>query len=727
MVLIVCFRGALNMSTSKPQLTEASVEAAMDECERLGLESFLATNGFGLPRDYWVYRPSNGKSYPAKATVGVAHGYSEGGKPLRAGEFYGGQGEQAANTILRGLGYEIVGNEMSAAIASDESDADKIRRHALEHYIKPARADGHKQVDILVRDVNEALGLSQAWPNICQALVGPKFQRLAGVTEPERIGANMSSATVFRFSLSSPKAHLPQSTTPNPTNLILYGPPGTGKTYATAAEAVRLCGEDVMNERAELMALYGKLVDAGRIAFVTFHQHFSYEDFVEGLRPVPIENEDGNASGFQLRPEPGLFQQIAARARVAPLTSGEKPFDVSDRAIFKMSLGDASDPSAAWVFEESLAKGYALFGFENIDWSDPRFAERSAILREAEAKLPEKTFTLLTGPIQSTDVFRNDLEIGDLIIVSKGLSKFRAIGIVEGAYEYAPRKDGRYSHRRKVRWIWSDAQGRKASDITLVAFARKTIYPLKQNDLDMGAISALIADGDSEVTSAAPLPHVLIIDEINRANISKVFGELITLIEPDKRLGMPNALTLSLPYSKKNFGVPANLHIIGTMNTADRSIALLDTALRRRFTFREIAPVLELLPEQVDGLPLRRTLERINDRIEYLIDREHRIGHAFFMGCASRDDVDQVMRDKVIPLLQEYFFEDWSRIHAVIGDGFIGRRDLSPPPGIEGDQRPSWFVRQPFAANAYERLISGPAAMSDPNEKMADDTGSGDA
>nr|WP_237438124.1 AAA family ATPase [Alteraurantiacibacter buctensis] len=262
-----------------------------------------------------------------------------------------------------------------------------------------------------------------------------------------------------------------------------------------------------------------------------------------------------------------------------------------------------------------------------------------------------------------------------------------------------------------------------ASDITPVQFARKTIYPLRKNDVDLGAISALIGQGGGDVTPTAPLPHVLIIDEINRANVSKVFGELITLIEPDKRLGMPNSLTLTLPYSKKTFGVPANLHIIGTMNTADRSIALLDTALRRRFTFREVAPESRLLPEQVDGVPLRRLLDRINDRIEYLIDRDHRIGHAFFMACGSRDEIDRVMSDNVIPLLQEYFFEDWSRIHAVVGDGFIGRRDLAPPPGIEADSRPSWFIRPRFAADAYDRLIAGSEAIPTPDDEYGDAAG----
>lgn len=217
-----------------------------------------------------------------------------------------------------------------------------------------------------------------------------------------------------------------------------------------------------------------------------------------------------------------------------------------------------------------------------------------------------------------------------------------------------------------------------------------------------------------DAATESPDAHVLIIDEINRANISKVFGELITLLEPDKRIGMANEIRLRLPHSpEKRFGVPANLHIIGTMNTADRSIALLDTALRRRFRFAEIAPDASLLPTEIDGIKLQRALEVMNERIEYLHDREHRIGHAFFMGCNTREDVDAVMRDKVLPLLQEYFFDDWSRIAAVVGAGFVFGRDLPVPPGIDAaEARFSWSVRRTFPDNAYDVLL-GRATATD--------------
>jgi 5-methylcytosine-specific restriction enzyme B len=168
--------------------------------------------------------------------------------------------------------------------------------------------------------------------------------------------------------------------------------------------------------------------------------------------------------------------------------------------------------------------------------------------------------------------------------------------------------------------------------------------------------------------------YALFIDEINRANVSSVFGELITLIEEDKRLRSQNALTVTLPYSRSEFGVPNNLYLIGTMNTADRSVEALDTALRRRFSFVEMEPDPSLLPEDVGGINLRKLLSVMNSRLQRLTDRDHRIGHAYFINVTEDDVADElraIFRNQVIPLMQEYFYGDWSRIGLVLGSRFV--------------------------------------------------------
>ena len=166
--------------------------------------------------------------------------------------------------------------------------------------------------------------------------------------------------------------------------------------------------------------------------------------------------------------------------------------------------------------------------------------------------------------------------------------------------------------------------------------------------------------------------YAIFIDEINRGNISKIFGELITLIEEDKRDGAPNAMQAVLPYSGDSFSVPGNLDIYGTMNTADRSLAHIDTALRRRFSFKELMPKSSLLGNvELDGqeIDLKSLLEAMNQRIEAIFDREHMIGHAYFLTETGTDlDLPAVFRDRIIPLLTEYFFDDWSKVRAILAD-----------------------------------------------------------
>jgi len=208
--------------------------------------------------------------------------------------------------------------------------------------------------------------------------------------------------------------------------------------------------------------------------------------------------------------------------------------------------------------------------------------------------------------------------------------------------------------------------------------------------------------------------YILIIDEINRGNISKIFGELITLIEPSKRIGADEAITLRLPYSNDEFGVPPNLYIIGTMNTADRSIALMDTALRRRFEFVEMMPDIKLLNFKVEDINLQALLQKINTRVEYLYDRDHTIGHAYFMELnveSSLDKLNAVMRNKIIPLLQEYFYDDWEKILLVLNDGFIKKTRVNAETIFERiddeyieDEKFSYEIAKDFSKESYMKI-----------------------
>ncbi len=264
-------------------------------------------------------------------------------------------------------------------------------------------------------------------------------------------------------------------------NRILYGPPGTGKTFDAVSDAVQIIdGGPPIDDRERVKARFDALRKAGQIEFVTFHQNYAYEDFIEGIRPVL--DKDKNELAYELRD--GIFKKIAERA---------------------------------------------------------------------------------------------------------------------------------------------------------------------EKDLDNN--------------------YVLIIDEINRGNIAKIFGELITLIEPSKRLGGEDEAAVLLPYSqKKPFGVPSNLHLIGTMNTADRGILLLDAALRRRFAFDEKMPDVERVAEDIEGVKGQELLKAINKRIVENLDRDHQIGHTYLMKVKTLDELKHAFQTQIIPLLQEYFYDDWGKMRHVLNE-----------------------------------------------------------
>lgn len=709
-----------NTGQTATGLSREQIEAAMtafDNFKEVGTHSEVF-GAFGEPRDYWVRssRERENRVYPTKPIVAFA-------KKLD-GLNGGWSTTDSAAAALHNAGFVVVNAEDQPVDVPEKghllSGAERIRLCALNYFIEPAREKAAREVSIRAGDLATAIGLKDAFPNICQALGGEKFQKLAQLPPPTSTEPNPSSSTVFTYTLNSqPEADTVTDTnnalSPSAVNLILYGPPGTGKTYQTAWEAIRLCLGDeaaaVLNgqdSRAELMSTYRSLVSEGRIEFVTFHQSMSYEEFIEGLRPTTDQSEGNSAgTGFRLEPVPGIFRRISERAeKGVPRVPRENVLSIEGRQVFKMSIARANVAAEDYLFEEAISEGHTLLGWEDIDFSDDRFSDVEEILEACRTQGErEGEVTLQSGQVNQVDVFRNQLDVGDIIVVTKGNRLFRAIGEVTGEYEYRQRDNRKYCHRRSVRWLWVDRDGVSASEIYDGNFTMRSIYALNRARLDTVALGSYMNSGGEPVQREAG-PYVLIIDEINRANISKVFGELITLLEPDKRLGMDNEIRLTLPYSKKSFGVPQNLHVIGTMNTADRSIALLDTALRRRFSFKELMPDPSVLPENVEGVDLQKLLFTINERIEYLFDREHQIGHAYFTGCQTRADIESVMRDRVIPLLAEYFYEDWSKVAAVLGDSahgparFLDAKQIAVPGGMTEDDFSSeklrWTVKDKF-------------------------------
>ncbi|AJD01128.1 McrB family protein [Campylobacter lari] len=405
-----------------------------------------------------------------------------------------------------------------------------------------------------------------------------------------------------------------------PLNQILYGPPGTGKTYQTIDKALEIISKEEKiqipskNDRINRKKLFDEYVKKGRIVFTTFHQSYGYEEFIEGIKP-DIDNAAENSQEVNYKIEKGVFKELC-----------QKALD-----NYKASLLTQEE----FVKSEDLENKIEIFLDELVD--QQKFIEKT---QSGGFKLEEynEKYRIITDDTNANlylnlEIFKTLLENKDKIINGRSIKQIL-----------------NHKHRRQIDSYY---------------FQLVKLFKEREQDYKVDNNSSKKPDLK---------PYIIIIDEINRGNVSKIFGELITLIEPSKRIGEEEEIKVKLPYSGKDFGVPKNVYIIGTMNTADRSITSLDTALRRRFEFVEMMPDIsklgniEIKSENTEKsiIDLQKLLTAINTRIEYLLDREKTIGHAFFIDVKNLEDLKQVFQNKIIPLLQEYFYNDYALIDAVL-------------------------------------------------------------
>ncbi|RBW57447.1 AAA family ATPase [Ruegeria sp. A3M17] len=551
--------------------------------------------------------------------------------------------------------------------------------------------DGHGLFYNRKLELNQGAYLSKA-PRSLVTLLNKAYQKVAGrkLVDLPDVNAAIERREAYPMRTKS-------------LNTIFYGPPGTGKTYVTAWRAVEICDGLAPTENGELRERYDQLVKQKRVEFVTFHQTYGYEEFVEGLRPETGESDDETSStGFRLQPVDGVLKRIAERARKLPSTTGEA-FDPTGRKVFKVSLGRSNNPEDDYLREECLEQGHILLGYGgDVDWSGAEFSSYDAIASRWRQEPGEEDAHGNNPNILFPFQLRAAMSEGDLILASHGNKRLQAVGVVAGPYRFVRRETDEYHHNRAVRWIWKDetGDGIPVSDVLDRNFSQQSVYGLTPKAVHWEALLPYL---QVKTDAGPPPPHVLIIDEINRANISKVMGELITLLEEDKRSGAPNEISVTLPHSGEAFTLPSNLHIIGTMNTADRSIALLDTALRRRFQFVAMPPKPNVLKE-IDGVDVASVLESINSRLEWFLGTDQLIGHAWLMGATTLPELDAVMSNKIMPLLREYFHEDLDRVRAVLGggDSFLRREKIPTPPGIDDYGEERWkFVDRYLSEGSY--------------------------
>lgn len=448
-------------------------------------------------------------------------------------------------------------------------------------------------------------------------------------------------------------------------NTILYGPPGTGKTYNSIYYAVGIIEGKPISEISkepydDVLERYNRLKVDGRIAFTTFHQSYGYEEFIEGIRP--IENSDNKEISYSV--VSGIFKSFCERA------SEQKIADCDGYLI--------NEKPQIWG-----VKRYSVGRFFSIDIKDVMEEGSISIKWTKEKNVDQSTIETIEEQIR---LFEQSISEGDIVVA------FDEVGIIEavGVYSeitYKQDEVGNYEISSEIHWlVYGDNIDQKSLNSINISVPSDVVFNC--NSIGLKTISELVKNEYELNIVECDEPYVMIIDEINRGNISKILGELITLLEPSKRKGNPNQLSAILPYSKEEFFVPNNVYIIGTMNTSDRSIALMDTALRRRFKYVEMMPKCNLLKGvKVEGIEIDSMLDKMNKRIELLYDREHMIGHSYFMRLKEKGsnlkDLSDIFLNEIIPLLQEYFFDDYEKIILVLADNqkaqnerFISKEDV---------------------------------------------------
>ena len=436
-------------------------------------------------------------------------------------------------------------------------------------------------------------------------------------------------------------------------NIVLYGAPGTGKTYDVPELAVRLCDPAFMAaepSREEIVSRYNQLKTEKRIAFTTFHQSLDYEDWIEGLRPVVNEN---NQVTYEI--ESGIFKKLCEEAE-RPVVK-DKQVGIADNAVvWKVSLAGTGDND---VRRECMENSHIRIGWDGYgpvisdetDWS----------VYNGEGK-------------QILDAYINKMKIGDIVMSCYSSQTIDAIGVVIGDYEFED-KFPNYKRVRRVNWLVKNINENIVEMNDGKTMTLGTVYRLNSITLD-NVKSILEKYNTSSKMEENDKAYVMVIDELNRGNVSKVFGELITLLEADKRKGRINAESVVLPYSKKGFHIPNNVYLIATMNTADRSLGSLDYAIRRRFAFiaekpfgLDVEGFDEELFEKVSSLFVKNfddykesgwdqtmKLESADTLSEEYKPEDVWIGHSYFLmqDEEGEDNTSNRLLYEIIPLLEEY-------------------------------------------------------------------------